>query len=77
MDLEKPPQLVKVERFAVIVKITAQGENNPVAVEYRADEYTQNVTLEGKESYLSQYGTYWENTQERFGTNVCLKAYTR
>lgn len=77
VDLEKPPQLVKGERFAVIVKITAQGENNPVAVEYRADEYTQNVTLEGKESYLSQYGTYWENTQERFGTNVCLKAYTR
>lgn len=77
VDLEKPQQLVQGKRFAVIVKIIAQGETNPAAVEYRADEYTQNVTLEGKESYLSQYGIYWENTQERFETNVCLKAYTR
>lgn len=77
VDLEEERQLTAGERFAVIVKITAAGEKNPVAVEYQADEYTQNVTLDGKESYLSQYGTYWENTQERFGTNVCLKAYTR
>lgn len=77
VDLENTLQLAKGECFAVIVKITAPDEKNPVAVEYQADEYTQNVTLEGKESYLSQYGTYWENTQERFGTNVCLKAYTR
>ncbi len=77
VDLETPQPLAAGERFAVIVKITTPGEENPVAVEYRADEYTQNVTTQGKESYLSQYGELWENTQERFETNVCLKAYMR
>ncbi len=73
--LDTPQQLAPDERFAIVVKITTPGEENPVAVEYRADEYTQNVTTAGKESYLSQYGELWENTQKRFGTNVCLKAY--
>jgi hypothetical protein len=67
---------VQGERFAVVVKLTTPGRNNPVAVEYRANEYTQNVTTVGKEGYLSQDGQRWQNTEERFGTNVCLKAYT-
>lgn len=77
VDLEAPQPLAAGERFAVILKLTTPGTEDPVAVEYRADEYTQNVTTEGKESYLSQAGERWENTQERFGTNVCLKAYTK
>ena len=77
VDLRKPVSLNHEEQFAVVVKITSSADENPVAVEYRADEYTMNVTTEGKEGYLSQYGNYWENTEERFGTNVCLKAYTK
>ncbi len=77
VDLEQEPSLNEGERFAVVVKITASAEVNPVAVEFSADEFTKNVTTEGKESYLSRYGTYWEDTQEKFGTNVCLKAYTK
>jgi len=76
VDLEQPQMLAEGESFAIVVQIQVPGASNPVAVEYRADEYTQNVTCEGKESYLSQYGTLWENTQEKFETNVCLKAYT-
>lgn len=77
VDLETPQELEAGARFAVVVKITTPGTENPVAVEYRADQYTQNVTTAGKEGYVSQYGTYWENTQERFETNPCLKAYLR
>ncbi|MCC8136495.1 MAG: lectin like domain-containing protein [Clostridiales bacterium] len=77
VDLNAEQQLTAGERFAVVVKIHVPDETNPVAVEYQSDEYTQNVTTEGKESYLSRYGTAWENTQEKFGTNVCLKVYTR
>lgn len=76
IDLEKPVELKEGERFALVVKMTTPGVWNPVAVEYRADEYTQNVTLEGKEGYLSQTGERWQNTEEEFGTNVCLKGYT-
>lgn len=77
IDLEQPVSFSAGERFAVVVKITTPGSENPVAVEYRADEYTQNVTIEGKNGYLSQDGTRWEHTESGFGTNVCLKAYTR
>lgn len=77
VDLEHPQELSAGERFAVIVKITTPGSGHPVAVEYRADEYTQNVVTEGRECYLSQTGEHWENTEKEFGTNVCLKAYTK
>lgn len=77
IDLKQPVSLSMGEPFAVIVKITTPGSENPVAVEYQADEYTANVTLEGKNGYLSQYGERWEHTESGFGTNVCLKAYTR
>lgn len=77
VDLDQPVLLNEGERFAVIVKITTPGAENPAAVEYRADSYTRNVTTEGKEGYLSQYGERWEHTEQRFGSNVCLKAYFR
>ena len=75
VDLDKPAELEAGERFAVVVRIVTPETENPVAVEYRADEYTQNVVTDGKEGYLSQYGKKWQHTEESFGTNVCLKAY--
>lgn len=77
IDLEAPLPLEAGERFAVIVKITTPGATNPVVVELHKDVYSETVTLEGKEGYLSLQGELWEPTEEKFGTNVCLKAYTR
>ncbi len=77
VDLEQYQELYAGERFAVAVKINTPGWNSPVAVEYQADEYTQNVTTEGKEGYLSPNGRVWQDVEERYGTNVCLKAYTK
>lgn len=76
-ELETAVRLAAGERFAVVVRMTTPETKNPAAVEYRANEYTQNVTTEGKEGYISQYGRLWQNTETYFGTNVCLKAYTR
>lgn len=76
VELDEPVELEAGERFAVVVKISTPGATKPVAVELYKDEYTQTVTLEGKEGYLSLYGEAWEFTEEKFGTNVCLKAYT-
>lgn len=76
IDLNWRQTLRAGERFAVVIKLTTPGELSPAAVEYRAGQYVKQVVTEGKEGYLSQSGKYWENTEERFGTNVCLKAYT-
>ena len=76
VKLDVPVALEKGQQFAVVVKITTLGAKMPVAVELNKDSYTQGVTLEGKRGYLSYSGDTWEFTEENFGTNVCLKAYT-
>lgn len=76
VPLDEPEKLGAGERFAVAVNIRTEGSKKPVAVEVKKDKYTQFVTTEGKESYISLAGGEWENTQEKYGTNVCLKAYT-
>lgn len=77
VSLEEMPVLEAGERFAVVVNLTTPGALKPAAVELRKDVYSETVTLEGKEGYLSLSGTVWEQTEEKFQTNVCLKAYTR
>ena len=76
IELQNRQRLKEGERLAVIISITVPGEKMPVAVEIKANEYTSGVTTAGKEGYLSRTGELWENTEEKFGTNVCLKAYT-
>ncbi len=76
VDLPDAVPLAAGERFAVVVKITTPGVKLPAAVEMHKDSYSDTVTVEGKEGYLSQDGKEWENTEELFQTNVCLKAYT-
>ena len=68
--------LEKGERFAVLVKITTRGVTKPVAVELCKDSFTENVTLAGKEGFVSAEGIVWDETETVYGANVCLKAYT-
>ena len=77
VDLETPVRLKKGQTFAVVVRIETPGETKPVAVEMTKDRFTESVTLEGRRTWVSNDGNVWENTQEVYGTNVCLKAYTR
>ena len=77
VDLDTPVEIEAGEKFAVIVKVTTTGSNHPVAIEMNAgDGRTDNVTTEGKESYVSADGWNWERTQEESQCNVCLKAFT-
>lgn len=76
VDLDQNFSLEKGQRFAVIVEICTPGSDYPVAAEYQADENSSNVTIEDGEGYLSTNGFSWENTEESYGCNVCLKAYT-
>lgn len=76
VNLEKEIKLEKGQRFAVAVKIYTPDAKYPVAAEYRADEDSRNVTIEDGEGYLGANGISWQNTEESYGCNVCLKAYT-
>ena len=76
LRLSQPLSLPAGERFAVIVFVDTPGTGRPVAVETRKDRYTDTVSLDGRESYISKDGTSWERTQTAYRTNVCLKLYT-
>lgn len=65
------------QRYAVAVWVDSPGESKPVAVELAKDRYTQSVTTKGRETWLSRTGAVWENTQEAYQTNVCMKVFTR
>ncbi len=77
VPIEDAPLLREGERFALVCFIGTPGAKNPAAVEFKKDRFTQDVTLDGREGYLSFAGTVWENTEEKYETNVCLKAYTQ
>ena len=76
LRLRQPLSLPAGKRLAVVVFVDTPGTGRPVAVETRKDRYTDTVSLDGRESYISKDGTSWERTQTAYRTNVCLKLYT-
>ena len=76
VDLDEPVSLTEGQTFAVVVHIRTEGTLKPVAVEMKKDSFTENVVTEGKNGYVSLTAELWEHTEERYGTNVCLKVYT-
>jgi len=76
VELPEAVLLDEREYFAVLVHVKVPEVKNPVAVEYKTGSDTQNVTTEGKYGFISYDGISWEHTEKRYGSNVCLKAYT-
>ena len=73
-----PPVTVKEgERFAVVVELTTPDSVHPLAIEYAADETTENVDLSDGEGYISAQGNSWENVESGQNCNLCIKAYGR
>ncbi|MCI6886202.1 MAG: lectin like domain-containing protein [Lachnospiraceae bacterium] len=64
------------ERFGVVIRITTPGAVHPIAVEYDAGDGKCRIDLGDGEGYISLDGRQWEGLEQRYGCNVCLKAYT-
>ena len=76
VDLPNPVKLENGERFAVVVKIITPGAIHPIAIEYKADERSENFDITDGEGYISLYGEVWHSAEETQACNVCLKAFT-
>ncbi len=75
LDLEVPVDAG--QDYAVVVEIDTPESSHPVAMEMNAENMrTSPVVLDGKRSYISNYGDVWEKTQDTSECNVCLKAFT-
>ncbi|MBR3243259.1 MAG: cell surface protein [Parasporobacterium sp.] len=79
VKLDKAVPLAAGKDYAVVVEIDTPGSSHPIAMEMvnEDDIRTNPVVLDGKRSYISNYGDIWEKTQETSKCNVCLKAFTK
>lgn len=75
--LDNPPMLEENEEYAVVLAIDTPDSLRPLAVEYRADELTQDVTLSDGRGYISMNGRFWDDIEDVHDCNLCLKAYTK
>ncbi|MCI8298907.1 MAG: cell surface protein [Lachnospiraceae bacterium] len=69
-------QVEPEEEFAVVLHITTPGSVHPIAIEYQADEFTEDVDLKDGKGYISSRGYVWESTEEAQNCNLCLKVYS-
>ncbi len=75
VDWQQDTPVAAGERFGVIVEIHSPGSGGPVAIEYRANERSQNVDISDGEGYISHDGETWTRTEAELQCNVCLKVY--
>lgn len=76
VPLENSIEVYPGQRYAVIVKIDTPNSSRPVAVEMVKSYATLTVDLTDGEGYISYNGVSWENVEENYDCNVCLKVYT-
>lgn len=76
IDLKNSISLNKGEKYAILVKIVTPNSGKPIAIEYHNDYRTASFDINDGEGYVSWNGNNWENTESRYESNVCLKAFT-
>ena len=77
IPFDVPVSVQEEERFAVVVELTTPDSVHPLAIEYAADETTENVDLSDGEGYISMHGDIWENVETKQSCNLCIKAYAK
>ena len=72
----KPVEVEKGERFAIMIYITTPNAVYPMAIEYAADELTADVDISDGEGYISIRGSQWNRVEDQAQSNLCIKAYS-
>lgn len=73
------PEMIRLRagsRFAVMVRITTEGSERPIAIEFAASDLTSGADLSDGEGYISYDGSQWISAETEYGCNLCLKAFT-
>lgn len=73
---DTPVEVEAGERFAVMIYITTPNAVYPMAIEYAADELTEDVDISDGEGYISIRGSQWNRVEEQVQSNLCIKAYS-
>ena len=76
LTLTRELKWMRGERYAVVLYIITPGSVHPMAIEYAADEATENVDLDDGESYISANGSKWVSVDTVEKSNLCIKAFS-
>lgn len=77
IQLDKIVNLLKGQKFSVVVELTSPNTLYPITIGYPLDGYSSKATASPGESYVSEDGYSWEDlTSILPNANVCLKAFT-
>lgn len=76
VDIPEMLSLAAGSRFAVMVRITTENSERPIAIEYPASDLTAGADLSDGEGYISYDGNQWVSAETEYGCNLCLKAFT-
>ncbi len=77
IEFDEEVLLTAGETYAVVLYLETPGTEKPLAIEFAADSYTQNVDITDGTAYISANGVKWESLEETQNSNLCLKAYTK
>lgn len=64
------------ERYAIVLHIITPNTVHPMAIEYRADDATENVILDDGECYISANGNSWKSVDTVEECNLCIKVFS-
>jgi hypothetical protein len=76
VDFNQSVELDAGERYAIVLHITTPGSVHPLAIEFAADEATENVILDDGESYISANGLKWSSADTVKPCNICIKGFS-
>lgn len=69
--------LIKNQRFSVVVKLMSIDDYEPITIEYPLLDYSSKARASPGQSFISPNGVSWEDmTNVIDNANVCLKAFT-
>lgn len=76
IDLPEMISMDAGEQFAIVVCMTTQDCERPIAIEYHASDLTNGVVIDDGEGFVSHDGVTWASAEQEYDCNVCLKAFT-
>lgn len=77
IDFKQKISLDAGETYAIVLHIITPDSVHPLAIEYAADEATENVILDDGESYISANGKSWVSADSVEKCNLCIKAFSK
>lgn len=75
IDFPKSVTIAAGNEFAVVVCISTEGADYPVAIECQVEGLSENADISDGKGYLSFQGSSWEHIEATKNYNICLKAY--